>query len=63
MRDKLMDYQSHYTDLFNGLIRLMELEGIKHDQDLTSRRNETLSLEDVRIMTSMRDQLIRNQLG
>lgn len=62
IKDKLLHTNSVYLSLFNLLIYLLEQDGIVHQQK-TENQPPIPNLEDQAILASMRDQLIKNQLG
>ncbi|SER42168.1 respiratory nitrate reductase chaperone NarJ [Gracilibacillus ureilyticus] len=62
-KGKLTGFNSNYANLLEALLGLMEAEGMEVENTGVMYQEQPLSLEDARIMQSMRDQLIRNQLG
>ncbi|WP_058308019.1 nitrate reductase molybdenum cofactor assembly chaperone [Gracilibacillus massiliensis] len=62
-KSKLEKLESSYYLLLEALIKLMSYEGVVVSTDHSQKEERPLSLEDVRIMQSMREQLIQNQLG
>jgi nitrate reductase molybdenum cofactor assembly chaperone NarJ/NarW len=62
-KNKLVKFDSAYHLLLNALITLIKAEGLEVEEEALTVEEKPLSLEDVRIMQSMREQLINNQLS
>ncbi|CQR46559.1 Nitrate reductase-like protein NarX [Paraliobacillus sp. PM-2] len=62
IRDKLLSINSFYIPVFDVIIQLLKKDGVEH-QALAEKQPPTPNLEDQAILASMRDQLIKNQLG
>ncbi len=62
-KQKLEKLESCYSLLLKGLIAIVKTEGLDVAPGIVGAEERPLSLEDVRIMQSMREQLINNQLG
>ncbi|KAB8139446.1 nitrate reductase molybdenum cofactor assembly chaperone [Gracilibacillus oryzae] len=62
-KEKLAEFNSHYAKVLEALLGVMKEEGMQVEEVGKMYQEQPLSLEDARIMQTMRDQLIRNQLG
>lgn len=63
IKSKLTAFNSSYHYLLESLVAFMKQEGIEVNESELAEKEKPLSLEDVRIMQSMREQLIQNQLS
>ncbi|WP_208589886.1 nitrate reductase molybdenum cofactor assembly chaperone [Gracilibacillus suaedae] len=62
-KNKLVTFESDYQFLLKAMIELVKIDGLEVQEEALTVKERSLSLEDVRIMQSMREQLINNQLG